>query len=367
METHMYWWIVGLVLAFFVIRAMWRAYTDPSHVLGRQAANMNWVVIGRVTDKDGYKNMKLGRNGMEAVISFKDANVELIKPGRAEPFQDFIELERWLANEEQESVNDEALEYYQEVNNFINSHGFYEPFLELQGTDNEYCIASMQMHKAGYLSGQSEKVVGALTLDSIKKYEQNRQLAILFLKNLEQDFLSEDEEDSDDYHPSLDKAVGETESFLENNNIYVPLRGNGAAISVTSELFVYIASYLAMLSSGENIAAMSWNSFKSSIENRIRATIENPPSLSDSIVTSDSTTFVHYASEYFAEMTRMEELLLKNKYESGNYNLQPLIAYLLRTLGSDKQEHQSQLQDYLSEVSGFASQEIVPKVVRAFG
>jgi len=363
----MYWWIFGSILAFFVIRSMWRAYTDPSHVLGRQAANMNWVAIGRVTDKDGYKNMKLGRNGMEAVISFQNANVELVKPWRAKPFQDFIELERWLVNEEQNPVKDEELEYYEAVNDFINLHGFYEPFLELQGTDKEYCIASMQMHKTGYLSGQSEKVVGALTLDSIKQYEQNRQLAILFLQGLEQDFLNEEEEDSDDYHPSLDKAVGEAERFLENNNIYVPLRGNGAAINVTSELFVYISSYLAMLSSGENIAAMSWNSFKSSIENRILATIENPPSLSDSIVTPESTTFVHYTSEYFSEMTRMEELLLNNKNESGNFNLQPLIAYFLRTLGSNNPEHQSQLQAYLSEVSDFASQEIVPKVVRAFG
>jgi len=45
----MYWWIFGSILAFFVIRSMWRAYTDPSHVLGRQAANMNWVAIGRET------------------------------------------------------------------------------------------------------------------------------------------------------------------------------------------------------------------------------------------------------------------------------------------------------------------------------
>jgi len=363
----MHWWIIGIIIFFFVVRSMWRAYIDPSHVLGRQAANMNWVAIGRVTDNDGYKNMKLSRNGMEAVISFQNANVELVKPSRAEPFQDFIELERWLVNEEQNPVQDEELEYYEVVNNFINSHGFYEPFLELQGTDKEYCIASMQMHKAGYLSGQSEKVVGALSLDSIKQYEQNRQLAILFLQNLEQSFLNEEEEDSDDYHPFLDKAVGQAEKFLKNNNIYVPLRGNRAAINVTSELFVYIASYLAMLSSGDNISAMGWNSFKSSIENRILATIENPPSLSDSIVTPESTTFVHYVSEYFTEMTRMEELVLSNKNESGNVNLQPLVAYLLRVMGSDNPEHQSQLQDYLSEVSGFSSKEIVPKVVRIFG
>lgn len=365
----MYWWILGIILAFFVIRSMWRAYTDPSHVLGRQAANMNWVAIGRVSDSDGYKNVKLARNGMEAVISFQNGNVELVKPWREAPFKDFIELERWLANKEQEkeSVNEEEVEYYEAVNDFINSHGFYEPLLELQGTDREYCIASMNMHKAGYLSGQSEKVVGALTLDSIKKYEQNRQLSILFLQNLEEQFLNEEEEDIDDYHPALDKAASETETFLKRNNMYVPLRGNGASLNITSELLVYIASYLAMLNSGENIAAMSWNSFKRSVENRILSTLENPPSLSDSIVTPESTTFVHYTSEYFTEMTRMEDLALNNKGESGELELEPLVSYFLRTLGSNNPEHQSQLQDYLTKVSAFASREIVPKVVRVFG
>ena len=363
----MEWWIFGIILGFFVIRFMWRAYVHPSHVLGRQAANMNWVAVGRIADNDGYKNVKLARDGMEAVISFQNGNVELVKPSREVPFKDFIELERWIANNENESVEDEEVQYYEAVNDFINSHGFYEPLLELQGTDTEYCIASMKMHKAGYLSGQSEKVIGALTLDSIKKYEQNRELSILFLQNLEEHFLNEEEEGADDYHPALDKAVAETISFLETNNIYVPLRGNGTAINISSELFVYIASYLAMLSSGKNIAAMSWNSFKSSIENRILATLENPPSLSDCIETPEGKTFVHYTSEYFTEMTRMEELIINNQGKTGAIEFQPVVGYLLRTLGSNNPAHHSQLKIYLSEVSEFASKEIVPKVIRVFG
>ena len=377
----MYWWIFGIILAFFVIRFMWRSYTHPSHVLGRQAANMNWVAVSRVSDGDGYKNVKLARNGMEAVISFQNGDVELVKPRCEAPFQDFIELERWLASKEQESVDDEEVEYYGAVNDFINSHGFYEPLLELQGTDEEYCIASMNMHKAGYLSGKSEKVVGALTMDSVKKYKQNRQLSIIFLQNLEAQFLDEKEDDDNfahpqisdkendivDYHPALDKAAGEAEAFLERNNIYVPLRGNGRAINISSELLVYLASYLAMLNSGGNISAVSWNSFKSSIENRILATVENPPSLSESIVTPESTAFVHFVSEYFTEMTRMEDLILNNRGESGEIELQPLVSYFLRTLGADNTEHQSQFQEYLSELTEFSSSEIVPKVVRVFG
>jgi hypothetical protein len=52
----------------------------------------------------------------------------------------------------------------------------------------------MKMHKAGYLAGQSEKVVGALTMDSVKKYHQNRELAILFLQSVEKQFLNKQNE-----------------------------------------------------------------------------------------------------------------------------------------------------------------------------
>lgn len=104
-------------------------------------------------------------------------------------------VHRWLATTEKNSIDNKEIAYYEAVNNFITSHGFYEPLLELQGTDKEYCIASMKMHKAGYLAGQSEKVVGALTMDSVKQYHQNRELAILFLQSIEKQFLNKQNED----------------------------------------------------------------------------------------------------------------------------------------------------------------------------
>lgn len=73
-------------------------------------------------------------------------------------------------------------EYYEAMNNYITSMGFYEAVLQLQGTDMEYCIASMKLQKAGYLVGESEKVIGALIMDSSEQYKKNRELAILFLK-----------------------------------------------------------------------------------------------------------------------------------------------------------------------------------------
>ena len=100
----MYWWILGVVLSFIVLRFLWNGYNHPSHVLGRQAANMNWVAVGRVKDLDGNKNLKVSRNGMEAIISFRNGNVILAKPWQLKPFKDFMEIERWLATTQKPSA-----------------------------------------------------------------------------------------------------------------------------------------------------------------------------------------------------------------------------------------------------------------------
>lgn len=365
---QIFWWVFGVIVVISILRSMWRAYIHPSHVLGRQAANMNWVAIGRIRDDDGYRNIILARDGAKAVISFQNKNVELLEPKRDEPFKDFLELERWLSKKEQESSDSHELKYYEAVNAFINSQGFYQPFLELQGTDKEYCIASMKMHKAGYLAGQSAKVVGALTLDSIKQYEDNRELSILFLQAVEKELLKGNggESDINDYHPALDKAVSETMAFFESNDIYAPLRENGNSILINSELLVYIASYLAMLRSGKLISDMAWNGFKHSIENRILAKIEHRPSLTDIIDTPEGREIVDYVSEYFTEMSRMEELVLSNRRESGEFDLQPLTNYFFRSLSSSKPEYRSGFQKYLFQLADYACTEIVPKVVKTF-
>jgi hypothetical protein len=89
--------ILYFVIAFFIIRHLWKVYINPAAVLGRQAANMNWIVSGRVEDSDGYNNVRYVRDNMEAVVSFQNGNVVLTKPNHLEPFKDFIEIERYLA------------------------------------------------------------------------------------------------------------------------------------------------------------------------------------------------------------------------------------------------------------------------------
>ncbi|MDD5007537.1 MAG: hypothetical protein PHU49_01245 [Syntrophorhabdaceae bacterium] len=95
----MIFWILGAVAIFLVLRFLWRAYTHPAHTLGRQAANMNWNVIGRMNSEEGFKDVCLGRDGIEVRISHARGQVFLLKPVHSTPFKDFVELERWLARE----------------------------------------------------------------------------------------------------------------------------------------------------------------------------------------------------------------------------------------------------------------------------
>jgi len=90
-------WIAGGVIALFILRQMWKAHTHPAQVLCRQVANMSWIYSGTEEDADGYKNNKLQRGQYEAVVSFANENVQLISLNHPTPFKDFIELERWLA------------------------------------------------------------------------------------------------------------------------------------------------------------------------------------------------------------------------------------------------------------------------------
>jgi hypothetical protein len=90
-------WIVGVILILLILWQMWKAHTHPAQILCRQAAKMNWVYCGTEKDIDGYKNNKLQRDSFEAVVSFSSETVQLTNPNHTTPFKDFIELERWLA------------------------------------------------------------------------------------------------------------------------------------------------------------------------------------------------------------------------------------------------------------------------------
>jgi len=100
-----------IAVSILIIRSFWKVYKEPAAILGRQAANMNWVAVGQVKDADGYNNVRFVRDGMEAVVSFQEGNVSLVRPVN-DTFNDFEELEQSLVN-----LNKVYKDLYEEAKN----------------------------------------------------------------------------------------------------------------------------------------------------------------------------------------------------------------------------------------------------------
>jgi hypothetical protein len=187
-------WLFYLLIGFIVVRFLWRAYVHPAHTLGRQAANMNWVATGRM-EADGVRNVCVGRDGMEALISYKFGNVRLLKPLHDKPFKDFVELERWLATSKRKApanLSDGGLAaermYLESVEEFIRSVGFYDRLLALQAGDKAFFVASMNLMRAGFRADQSEKVIGAFVMETVHEGERDLEKAVLMLQFLERKY-----------------------------------------------------------------------------------------------------------------------------------------------------------------------------------
>lgn len=89
-------WMVGGALVLLVARFLWLAYFHRVNAMSRQAELMNWLDIGRVSNPDGGKDILLARNERGARIDWRTGEVWLMNPKVAEPFADFLAVERWL-------------------------------------------------------------------------------------------------------------------------------------------------------------------------------------------------------------------------------------------------------------------------------
>jgi hypothetical protein len=94
--NSLHWSIFGVVLLLILLRRGKAIYNHPSKVLCRQGTNMNWFYSRRSNGDDGYKNIVLQRDRMEAMISYKEGNVYMISPRYDNPLKDFIEVEDWI-------------------------------------------------------------------------------------------------------------------------------------------------------------------------------------------------------------------------------------------------------------------------------
>jgi hypothetical protein len=96
--SSLHWSIFGVVLVLILLRRGKEVYNHPANVLCRQATNMNWFYSRKIKDENGYKNICLQRDGMEAMISYKEGNVYMVVPSWGTPLKDFVEVEDWIAS-----------------------------------------------------------------------------------------------------------------------------------------------------------------------------------------------------------------------------------------------------------------------------
>jgi hypothetical protein len=171
--------------------------TGPVEALVRQAVNMNWKQVHEIKKDDvsadsfaqAMVSIRFERGNEEAVVWRKDATVTLVRVHAPPTFDSFEEIEHWLAenpeNNDDNGVTEEAL-YLREIEKFIIRMGHFDTLLEAQ-IDKEFFFASAKYHKAAYLAGESDKVVAALTLEALRRYQIDRALGISWLIGFERD------------------------------------------------------------------------------------------------------------------------------------------------------------------------------------
>lgn len=77
--------------------------------------------------------------------------------------------------------NSPEANYIRDVDKFILSTGHYENLVIPAQSNDEFMEASVNVYMAGYQTGSSPKVVGALITDGANKYKKNTEFGIIFL------------------------------------------------------------------------------------------------------------------------------------------------------------------------------------------
>lgn len=170
--------------------------TDPVKSKVEQAIKLKWKKTAEITeDGEGAewtkRSVHFVRGEEEAVLWHKDATVTLVRLHVSRDFDDFIELEEFIAKHPREPDLDDATgeqKYLQEMDLFFVRHGYRDDLLHIQATDYAFLVAFGKLFKAGYAAGKASVVVAALVLHVIHFYEQDRERAIRWLTRTTEDF-----------------------------------------------------------------------------------------------------------------------------------------------------------------------------------
>ena len=90
---------LGITAAAVVAILFALSWFSKVQQLTNQATKMYWVPTGFRTDAEGYRDTILEKNGVSARISWQQKCVFVEHPLAAGPFQDFIEVDRYLVEQ----------------------------------------------------------------------------------------------------------------------------------------------------------------------------------------------------------------------------------------------------------------------------
>jgi hypothetical protein len=136
---------------------------DPFESKIKQAIKLKWKKTAEVRkDGDGALWTKHGvrfvRGKEEAVLWHKDATITLVRLHLPLDFDDFIELEEFIAKHPREADIDDATgerRYLREMELFFVRHGYRDHLMHIQATDYAFLVAFGQLFKAGFAAGSA--------------------------------------------------------------------------------------------------------------------------------------------------------------------------------------------------------------------
>jgi len=270
--------------------------------------------------------------------------------------------------------NSPEANYIRDVDKFILSTGYYENLVLPAQDNDEFMEASINVYMAGYQTGSSPKIVGALITDGANKYKHDPEFGIVFLDKVasgmrkrhseswgnsscsesENNDNEDDSEDLDDiernaekYHKQIDEQIELSYRFLRDN--FRKMDGENTSepysLKTLAVFAVHIASLVATNRDFPEIHRGTFNGLTRALSFRTPNTMPN--------VKPPNDMFVSYCS--------MEESLMHEQTEIfQKQGLEPLIQGLLQHLGGCNEILFKLLYDHIDRTSHQASKTYLP-------
>ena len=194
---------LGTLDALVQIETQFRDYlvvccSDLVEALVKQAKDLAWEHTATI-ERDGQglvwakRSIRFVRGKEEAVIWCESATITLVRVHFPPTFDNFLELEQWLAqhpNDEENETPSPEIAYYREIQKFVIRMGYFETLVKAEA-DESFFFACPDFRKRGYLAGEDATVVAGLYLEALYQYEKGyKSLSVRHLKGYASSFGS---------------------------------------------------------------------------------------------------------------------------------------------------------------------------------